>query len=329
MDSLSIVRNAALLVALTASCGTAAGQAFSTVDTGGGFGIGDARARDRAVGDERPRTPPLDVGPSDDAGDDLGSRYSVSIGIDYVSEYYFRGIRQEDDGFIAQPYTDLAMLIHEGESVSVSLNFGAWSSLHGDTGTAGASAGLPNYYELDLYTGATVSLGSLEVQALYIAYTSPSDAFDTVEEIAVSAAWDDSESPLLGPVALHPYATIAFEISSSSADGGEAGSYLELGVAPSHTYGDDSFASGVTFSLPMAVGFGLYDYYEDANGDNDFFGFFDIGLDAAVPIPVDAGFGRVEATAGLHALFLGDNASTFNSNDEAELYFRFGISASF
>lgn len=228
-----------------------------------------------------------------------------------------------------QPYTDLSVLAHEDESATVSLNFGTWSSVHGDTGTAGASAGLPNYYELDLYTGVTVDVGSLSFRALYIAYTSPSDAFDTVQELDFTVSWDDSESPLIGGVPASPYATVAFEIGSDAADGGDAGAYLELGVAPSHTYGEGVAASGLTLSLPVTLGLSLYEYYEDSSGDNDVFGFFDIGVDASYPLPVDAGFGEVEVTAGLHGLFLGDNASAFNSGDEAELVFLFGISASF
>jgi len=64
---------------------------------------------------------------------------SGELGLDFTSQYFFRGIRQENQGVIAQPWINLGMNVYEGEDTLRNLNvvFGQWNSLH-DGATAGA-----------------------------------------------------------------------------------------------------------------------------------------------------------------------------------------------
>ena len=115
----------------------------------------------------------------------------------------------------------------------------------------------------------------------------------------------------------------AFEVGDDAADGVDTGGYLELGVAPGHTYDN-----GLSLSVPLTLGLSLYDYYEVDN-DDDVFGYFDIGLVAEYPLPIDESWGAWTLSAGIHGLFLGDNTESINGGDSAEVIGHVGIALSF
>jgi hypothetical protein len=185
---------------------------------------------------------------------------SVSFGIDFPTVYFFRGIRQEaDPQFTAQPFGEVDFTAGQA-----TLKVGSWNSLH-----SGSNDG---FYESDIYAGVSYSVVSLT----YTAYTSPNDSYGTVHELAVGLGYDDSSSPF--PVG--PSATLAFELGKNGADGGDKkGIYLELGAAP----GIPLTNSPVAFSIPIKVGLSLKDYYQNPEtGKDDKFGYFSIGVNAAV-----------------------------------------------
>ena len=65
---------------------------------------------------------------------------SGRLSYDLTSQYFFRGIQQENQGIIAQPSLDLSLNVHKGDSGLNSLNIvtGIFESLHsGPTGSAG------------------------------------------------------------------------------------------------------------------------------------------------------------------------------------------------
>ena len=79
----------------------------------------------------------------------------------------------------------------------------------------------------------------------------------------------------------------------------------------------------------MEVGLSLDDYYQDATGDDDAFGYASIGVRAETALPAPPGFGEWTVSAGLSALFLGDNLETVNNDDGVDLVASVGISLSF
>lgn len=103
-------------------------------------------------------------------------------------------------------------------------------------------------------------------------YTSPSDAWEHVEEVNLSAAFDDSES--LGGWTMRPRTLLQhLRRGANFTDGADArpGTYLELGIAP----GPDAAFGETTVEIrfPVTVGFSLHEYYEDADGNDDTFGY--------------------------------------------------------
>jgi hypothetical protein len=217
--------------------------------------------------------------------------WTFTAGVDFPTAYVFRGIMQEREGFIAQPFVDLGVSLGSG----VSLNVGNWDSLHsGPTGT---------FYEADYYAALNFTAGKLKPGVLFTSYTSPNDRFGTVHELAGVLAIDDSASAF--PV--NPKITLAFELSDNQADGGEnKGTYLELGIRPAI-----KAHPKVTLAIPVKLGLSVKDYYE---GYSDNFGFFDLGLQASIPV-ASGKAGSLELHGGFDLLWLGADLKVLNDND--------------
>ena len=117
-------------------------------------------------------------------------KVSVSTGLDISHAYFFRGIRQEDQGFIAQPYAEIAFdLFEDVEGLDDGrLTLGFWNSLHsGPAGSGGPSQNTTAWYRSDFY--ARLSLGLVREWHVDVAYTqhmSPNDTFSTVKELTLS-----------------------------------------------------------------------------------------------------------------------------------------------
>lgn len=255
------------------------------------------------------------------------SRLHLTLGTDYTTAYFSRGYRSEDTGWILQPYADLSLDVFRLEDATISLLVGTWNSFQGEATDAGTSDDFrKTWYESDVYAGVGLTLGNVVLEARYYIETSPSDAWDTIEEVALSAAYDDSE--LLGAWSLQPTAVLYIETGSNSIDGGRNGTCLQLGVSPGFSF-DEGTLKDVEVSFPVSVGLSLSNYYEGANGENDFFGYASVGATVSVPLNLDSSWGAWTLWAGVQGLYLGDAASTSNDNDHTEVIGTVGISVEF
>ena len=239
---------------------------------------------------------------------------TVTGSLDFLNQYMFRGIRQNSTGIAIWPAIDLGLAAFSGEGglKSVGINFGTWNSLHtGDTGQDGPSGKL--WYESDFYAALGFGFGGgTSFTTTYTAYTSPNNGFTTVKEIMFKLAVDDSSK--LGKGAVKPYIAIAQEfdtdIGRGQADAGEnAGTYLELGIAPGYA----APKAGIAF--PIKVGMSLSDYYELAGEDNKF-GFFSIAGIATIPLGGTTNFGSWNIHGGVEYQRLGDTTAAFNLDDD-------------
>ncbi len=254
-------------------------------------------------------------------------KVSFSTGLDFSHAYFFRGIIQETDGFIAQPYGEIAFdLFEDAEGLNTgSLALGFWNSLHsGPSGSGGPSVNTTAWYEMDFYAGLSLGLvGQWQADVVYTQYMSPNDTFSTVKELALSLAFDDSER--MGTLALAPHVMLAIETSGNAA-GIESGAYVELGVEPGLPLED----SPVSLTFPVTLGLSLSDYYQTVVGmvaENDAFGYFDLGLLASVPLlGVSESYGSWEVSGGVHLLFLGDSLQALNAGDQFQAIGSFGVS---
>lgn len=254
--------------------------------------------------------------PTPAGADAIAERLSLGGGVDVTTAYFFRGIMQERRGFIAQPSADLGLTLYrvddydlprDGPIRSVALTLGTWNSVHShdDTGT---------YFESDLYAGLRFGLfDHVEAAFSYVAYLSPTDAFDTIHEFDLSVTIDDSQ--WLGPLALSPSVTLAHEFDHTRL-GAKEGTYLQLGVEPSFalTRGE---RYPVSLNLPVVAGFSLGDYYETIARNDETWGFASVGAVASVPLAfMGEQFGFWSASMGAHLYTFNANLEAINEDDD-------------
>lgn len=269
--------------------------------------------------------------------------FTFSAGFDVSTHYFFRGVLQEDQGLIVQPWADISVEVYpgdDGDSVTgVGLSVGTWNSFHSEQ-TGAAGAGPDTIYETDYYIGAGATLfDDWEAGITYTALTSPNGAFATVEEIGITVGYDDSdlwastvEGTSFEGLALSPYVTVVFELSNSTA-GTDEGIYGEIGIEPSFAvYESEDYP--LTLSVPVAIGMSLDGYYQNfsdqANGaaaaDGDFFGFVSAGGVLSMPLTfIPEKYGAWEGYVGVTVLFLGEDLETVNNGDSYEVIGTLGV----
>lgn len=265
---------------------------------------------------------------------------SSRLGLDFTTQYFFRGMQQENQGIIAQPYVELGYGLYEGDGEfrSLDLKFGLWNSLH--DGPTGGTGGI--WYESNFYVALEARIGERMTGGLaYSVYHTPngtptfSRGAAPVEELIFTFDYDDRgqifDSDFSG---LQPSAVLAIEVDGQRdvPSGGHVGTYLGLGIEPAWIIG--TLGSGdLTLSLPVVFGFSLGDYYErpQADGGNDdFFGYADFGAELSAPLTfLPSRMGPWTGHVGLHWLLLGDNNETRNDGDTTELVFSFGAQTYF
>ncbi len=231
---------------------------------------------------------------------------TLTVGMDFPSAYMFRGLFQEDSGFIGQPFVDVGIAAAPG----VTINAGLWNSFHsGPSGSGNDAIDRSAWYEADFYGAVTFQVGNWKPGALFTSYTSPNDAFNSVHELAGVLAYDDSGNA----VPLNPKAILAFELDGQADGGSNKGTYLELGVRPVVPLGAHP-KYPLTLAIPAKFGISLKDYYEGATGSNRF-GYFDLGGILSVPLAFMNGKATWEIHGGVDILWLGDNMKALNGGD--------------
>lgn len=258
------------------------------------------------------------------------SRFHGTLALDLASGYFFRGIRQEDQGLIVQPSATLVFDAVRAESFTWSVDANTWHSLHTEkTLAASDTSGLvAAWYEGDVTFGTSVKSGALMLRAAYTLYSSPNDAFKGYEEVLLQIGLDDSQ--WMGAWALSPVISYAIETTDNGADGAENGhgSYLELAITPGFDIGEEFIKARLNF--PIVVGLDTSDYYENAAGEDSFLGFAETGARLVFDLPAPEDAGSWSAYVGVRFLYLGEGARELNEQqEEFEVIAVGGISVSF
>jgi len=257
---------------------------------------------------------------ADDGEDPNTGAITFTLDDSFTTAYMFRGIVQERDGLIWQPSIGIGVHLFDSEDgvvQSVDLGFGLWMSVHSeDTGSSGS--GPDALYETDYYPSLSVAwAGGVTSTLTYYWYTSPNNAFRTVEEVAIDLAYDDSE--LLGAFAMNPTASFVFETNRSSFGGNGKGAVFELGLEPGAEFTlpmDEAEEYPISVTVPFKMGLSMDDYYRTGSED-DTFGYARLGLHASIPIAcVPSRYGAWSITNGFDVYFLGDTLENVNQHDE-------------
>src|SRR5262245_15851588 len=263
------------------------------------------------------------------AAEAQGSVMHGTVGGGFTSAYFFRGMLQEIQGAVAEPYLGLDMPVWQSPGVlrALDLTLGQSNSLHdGPTGTADPQS---MWSQHDLFVGLQAHLDETwTVGRVYNAYYSPDRQFDTVQEVAFSLAYDDrAHGDWLAW--LQPSALVAFETSGQSDAVGSSGVYGELALAPELGLGDVG-GYDVTLALPVRLGLSLGDYYEAPGGGDSTFGYLDLGCVLCAPLAfLPRRLGPWQGTLGCHVLLLGDSNELRNDGDAVEWLVTCGFSTTF
>jgi hypothetical protein len=252
---------------------------------------------------------------ADEEGGGLGSRISGVVQFDFTNAYFFRGILNERDDFIFQPWAELYLNLYSSETGpirDVTIGFGVWASIHDNKTLADKSPKL--LYETDWYPLISVGLPcDLTYTTTYYFYTSPNGAWPTVQEWNHKLAWDDSE--VLGRFAISPYINVAIETSRSSTPT-EKGVGIQLGLEPTlYEFENESFPLALT--LPMEIGLSAGDYYESQNGNDDTFGYASWALKGSLPLTfIHESYGAWKLGLTGKLYYFGDNLAALNRGND-------------
>lgn len=251
---------------------------------------------------------------------------ALSFGVDAVTAYQFRGFVYEDSGPIVQPWLDLELLAARFGDAAVRLLFGTWHSFHGRATDAQTDDSFrEHWFEADINAGVAVDIDRWTLATRYNRYTSPSDAWPTMQEITLELSYADDWLP--DGWSLNPRVLLAFEIGPAANDGLRNGAFVEFGVEPAFEI-DDGPARGVEIRFPLAIGLSLSNYYETEEGANDAFGYLSLGATASIPLG-STGPANWRLDLGVQALMLGGAAASFNEGDRSVLIARVGVSVEF
>ena len=255
-------------------------------------------------------------------------RISLNLGVDWVTEYFFRGIAQQVGGANFQPYGSVAFKLveHAGPLTALTATPGIWNNWHAGDGNLVDPVDPKFWYEADLYFTLAATLEAVTVGLTYTAYTSPNDSFATVQELALGLSLNDSKwFQWFEGFALNPTLLLAGEFSGQADAGRTRGVYLQLGLNPGYTFAAES-TTPVTLSFPVTLGLSVSNYYEFATGDNPAFGYVQFGPAVTLALGfMPKSFGTWVVKGALELLVLGDTLETLNDNDAFKPIGRIGV----
>jgi uncharacterized protein (TIGR02001 family) len=247
-----------------------------------------------------------------DAEDPNTGALTFTGAVDFTHAYYFRGYLQENDGLIVQP----SLTVSGALADNVTIYGGMWNSLHSEQ--TGGDEGI--WYEADFFAGADIVLGPVVLGVNYTLYVYPDGGFEDIHELQGKLTFDDSTLSEDPAIVFKPYVLVAYELAD---DNGTEDTYLEVGANPSFGLGD----TGLSITVPIALGMSLDDYYFDDDGDDELLGFATVGLATSIPLPVPSKYGAWNLNASIKYLYLiADGLEAANEDDEHEFIGTLGIS---
>ena len=117
-------------------------------------------------------------------------KVSCATDVDSSRAYFFRGLKQAREGFVAQSYADINFDVYANDDgvglTGVTFTMGQWNSPY--TGPSGSDRPLSGprpgnvkaWYESCFFTGFTLGIDNWKTAITYPSYLSPNDSFGAV-----------------------------------------------------------------------------------------------------------------------------------------------------
>lgn len=254
-------------------------------------------------------------------------RITVTAGAALVSEYISRGISFAEEPSL-QPRVTISLDLPEatgGAIRDVQFFAGTWSSIKLGSVEPSEAGQLTRFYETDLYAGAAVGLGERwNVSAAYYRYESLSGSFDAYNDLELIIGFDDSRLwdniISLDGFTLSPAVRL---VQEAGRPGRPDALYVQPSLSPSFdlVHGKRS----LRLTVPLVLGFSD-EYYDNARGGHETFGFFRTGASiSGQPFPDKAA--GLEINGGMDVWLLNDGV--VNGLGASELVARVGASWQF
>jgi len=175
------------------------------------------------------------------------------------------------------------------------------------------------------------------VGASYLGLHRPRNSFGTVEE-TFSFGFDATDTGAGSfDCGLQSSFVLALELDGHDGHAGNVavhaeahlGIYAQLGIEPSFSLARLGGVD-VTFAVPLTMGFCLKNYYVDADGRGDLFGYLDLGAVASSPLPfLPSRVGLWHLDVGLHWLLLGDSNEQREAGETSDMMVSIGLGTTF
>jgi len=255
------------------------------------------------------------------------SPLSVLGGADFRGQYFYRGYNYVSSGLAFQPYLVAGYTVHKDPNFSVTPHAGVWADIteQQNVNQDPERQTLSHFNELRGYFGVAVETHKFVFDVQYVYYTSPSETFEDSQELGVDVRYDDRScwrnQPLLS--GLNPTLSVYRELQDDRDD--DLNTFVGVGLEPALK----PFEAGripITVSFPVTVGGSFDGYYQNSDGQNASFGYWEAGVRAAVPLGRSA-FGMnwsVDAEVDYIRL-MAFSVREANGFDPDDVVFRIGI----
>lgn len=273
----------------------------------------------------------------------------MSGGLGYATAYYHAGYRQQNSGLLFQPFVTPYLLWSPTERVVIQPYLTLWNSTSVVDGqkqlVETSSVEIPGHSHgpagqlrrleqpqalLELMGGVYLTAGDLSLDVKYAWYNaSPFTAFAPIQEVGgklnydvLGSGRDPSSSYAIG---LKPFAAVYYETQNSRP---RQGTYAETGIEPFIRCGVCGKRAAV--SLPLFVGLSVNDYYVNATGTNEPFGYAAGGVTFGIPVYESSKFGSCFfSVSGQYLYFSADSLRFANGGDPNGFIGKLGIGFSY
>jgi hypothetical protein len=183
------------------------------------------------------------------------------------------------------------------------------------------------WFESELRPGVRVSRGPLAVDLLIKGHVYPSDFHDTIIEIGAKTSYElDSlwSSERNRDFGLRATVMVTHELKD---DNGSRDTIIETTLEPIYRFSFKDKRGSI--SAPVTLGMSPNGFYRGSDLDDELFGFVSIGIEASVPLPVDAKYGRWFLNAGVTGYQMLSDSSEFANQGEQAFVARVGVGIAF
>ncbi len=258
-------------------------------------------------------------------GPPIGEKVDAHLGFTITTDYYWRGIAQENEGAIFQPEFEVGFRVWEGEvmgeDVALRPYLNAWMSLH-DGGATSVAGGSSAIFEVDYTLGTGIEMPwGFDLDLHYIFYTFPSATVagtDTQEFVAKIGYDAGNLLEILGAdidgLGLSMYKLIAVETTNPSS-GADRGVYGEFNIEADYEFTALGEDLPITASIGSTLGWSYKDFYQGTGVNNRDWGFvtLDLGLGMPLTALIPEEFGEWSIEMGLSLMWIGNAPSALGA----------------